>query len=182
MNQPRLITLSLLFIGFTIPVFAAPPGTAVGVSTTFDLFTASEVNAWNTVSPKDSREFSARDLGPPGVLSCHSTPDSTAPPAENPQIKILAPALGKPLSAPIDIDLQFVPAGTTAIRPETFRVCYMGFLTIDITKRITDRIAVSAQGLHVSGAQLPKGHHHLMMLIADQLGRLGRSEATFDIQ
>src|SRR5450631_1453037 len=110
MNQLRLITsLSVLFIGFMIPVFAAPPGSGVG--TTFDLFTESEVSAWNTVSPKDSREFSARDLGPPGVPSCHSTPDSTAPVAENPQIKILAPTLGKPLSAPIDIDLQFVPAG-----------------------------------------------------------------------
>ena len=184
MNQSRLITsVSALLVGFVLPALAAPPGAGagIGIGTTFDLFTASEVNAWNTVRPKDSTEFSTRELRQEGP-SCHSIPDGTAAAEENPQIKILAPTLGKPLSAPIDIDLQFVPAGTTAIRPETFRVCYMGFLTVDITKRITDRITVSAQGLHVSGAQLPQGHHHLLMLIADQQGHMGRREATFVIQ
>jgi hypothetical protein len=183
MNQSRLITsVSALLVGFMLPAPAAPLGVGVGVGTTFDLVTASEVNAWNTVRPKDSAEFSTRELRQEGVPSCHSIPDNSALAEGNPQIKILAPALGKPLIAPIDIDLQFVPAGVTAIRPETFRVCYMGFLTVDITKRITDRITVSAQGLHVAGAQLPQGHHHLMMLIADQQGHMGRREATFDIQ
>ena len=55
-----------------------------------------------------------------------------------------------------------LPAGTAAIRPETFRVCYMGFLTMDITQRITDRVAVSPTGIKVTGAQLPSGHHHLL--------------------
>jgi hypothetical protein len=149
---------------------------------TFELFTGSEANSWNTVRPKDSQDFAGREITPEGVPNCHSPPDNAAQAQENPQIQILAPSLGKPLSAPIDIDLQFVPAGATAIRPETFRVCYMGFLTIDITKRITDHITVSPQGLHVSGAQLPQGHHHLMMLIADSQGRMGRREAVFDIQ
>jgi hypothetical protein len=181
MKQPRLITsVCALLVGFVIPALAVPPDAGVGA--TFDLFTNSEVNAWNTVRPKDSPEFTTRELRQEGLPSCHAIPDGTTLAEENPQIRILAPVLGKPLSAPIDIDLQFVPAGTTAIRPETFRVCYMGFLTIDITKRITDRITVSAQGLHVSGAQLPQGHHHLMMLIADQQGHIGRREATFEIQ
>jgi hypothetical protein len=99
----------------------------------------------------------------------------------DPQIKILAPTLDKPLSAPIDIDLQFVPAGTP-IRPETFRVCYLGFLTMDITQRITDRVAVSPTGIKVTGAQLPPGHHHLVMLIADSQGHYGHQEAIFEIK
>jgi hypothetical protein len=53
---------------------------------------------------------------------------------------------------------------------------------MDITKRITDHVAISAQGLHVAGAQLPHGHHHLVMLIADQQGKIGSREAVFDIQ
>ena len=52
---------------------------------------------------------------------------------------------------------------------------------MDITKRITDRVAVSEQGLHVSGAQLPSGHHRLVLLIADERGRLGRREAVFNV-
>ena len=82
---------------------------------------------------------------------------------------------------PIDIELQFVPVGTTHIRPETFRVCYLGLITMDITKRITDRVTVSEQGLHVTGAQLPHGHHRLVLLVADQRGRLARQEAVFNV-
>jgi hypothetical protein len=180
MQQPRrLPSIAALLAASIIPAFAAPPDNGIG--TTFQLFTDGEASAWNMVRPKDSKDFATRELTPEGVPNCHSPPDSSPQAQENPQIKILTPALGKPLTAPIDIDLQFVPAGATAIRPETFRVCYIGFLTVDITKRITDRVTVSAQGLHVSGAQLPQGHHHLMMLIADSQGRMGRSEATFDI-
>jgi len=52
---------------------------------------------------------------------------------------------------------------------------------MDVTKRITDRVTVSEKGLHVAGAQLPRGRHRLLLLIADQRGRLGRREAVFDI-
>jgi len=60
-------------------------------------------------------------------------------------------------------------------------VCYVGLVTMDLTKRITDRVTVSEKGLHVTGAQLPRGRHHLLLLIADQRGRLGRREAVLDI-
>jgi hypothetical protein len=85
--------------------------------------------------------------------------------------------------SPLDIELQFVPAATdAAVRSDTFRVCYVGFLTVDITKRVTDRVTVSPNGVYVSGAQLPHGHHHLIMLISDQDGRIGRRDATLEIQ
>ena len=110
--------------------------------------------------------------------TCRSTPNNDA---DNPQIRILAPALGKILTPPLDIELKFIPAGSNAIRPDTFRVCYMGLVTMDITKRITDRVPVTDKGLRVTGAQLPHGHHRLVMLVADERGRLARSEAVFDI-
>ena len=46
---------------------------------------------------------------------------------------------------------------------------------------ITDHVVISAEGLHVAGAQLPRGHHHLVMLIADQQGQIGSRDAVFDI-
>jgi hypothetical protein len=54
-------------------------------------------------------------------------------------------------------------------------------VAMDITKRITDRVTVSEQGLRVTGAQLPRGHHRLLLLIADQRGRLARREAAFNV-
>jgi hypothetical protein len=160
-------------------MLAANLGAPSWAADTFELFSESEAATWNTTQPKESKDFSTRDLGQDNSApTCHSTPDNDA---DNPKIKILAPPLGKPLTAPIDIDLQFVPTGSAPIRPDTFRVCYVGLITMDLTKRITDRVAVSDKGLRVTGAQLPHGRHHLVLLIADERGRLGRSEAVFFI-
>jgi hypothetical protein len=115
--------------------------------------------------------------------TCRSIPNASVTASDAPQINILAPPLSMPLASPLDIEVQFVPASAdVAVQAHTFRVCYVGFFTVDITKRITDRVTVSPNGLHISGAQLPHGHHHLVMLISDQCGRIGRRDATFDIQ
>jgi hypothetical protein len=154
---------------------ADPPSGAA----TFDLATESEAAAWNAPQPKEAKDFSTRDLREDdSAPTCHSTPDNDA---DNPQIRILAPPLGRPLTAPLDIDVQFVPTSSAPIRPDTFRLCYVGLVTMDLTKRITDRVTASQKGLHVTGAQLPRGRHRLLFLIADERGRLGRREAVFDI-
>jgi hypothetical protein len=145
----------------------------------FDLFTASEAASWNSSQAKAPNDFSTHDLGEDnGAPTCRSTPNNDA---DNPQIRILAPPLGKVLTSPLDIDLQFVPTGSAPIRPDTFRICYVGSVAMDITKRVTDRIPFSPKGLHVAGVKLPQGHHRLLMLIADERGRLARREAVFDI-
>jgi hypothetical protein len=146
---------------------------------TFDLLTVSEAAKWNTAQPKELKDFGTRDLREDNSApTCHSAPDNDA---DNPQIRILAPPLGRSLTAPVDIDVQFVPTSSAPIRPDTFRVCYIGLVAMDLTKRITDRVTVSEKGLHVTGAQLPRGRHRLLLLIADQRGRLGRREAVFNI-
>ena len=160
-------------------ILAASVATPSWAADTFDLVSESEATAWNSAQPKELKDFSTRDLRENNSApTCHSTPDNDA---DNPQIRIVAPALGRPLTSPLDIDIQFVPTASAPIRPDTFLVCYVGLVTIDLTKRITDRVTVSATGLHVTGAQLPRGRHHLLLLIADQHGRLGRREAVLDI-
>jgi hypothetical protein len=161
------------------PLPAVEPVAPASAGAGFELFTESEAAEWNSTRRKESTDFKVRDLRDDNAApTCRSTPNNDA---DNPQIRIIAPALGKTLTPPLDIDLVFVPTGSTAIRPDTFRVCYMGMLTVDITKRITDRVPVSDKGLHVSGAQLPHGQHRLVMLVADEHGRLARREAVFDV-
>ena len=172
--------LAIIAAGSAGPALATElPIGPVSAVAAFDLLTENEAATWNTPQPKEPKDFSTRDLREDnGAPSCHSIADTDA---DNPKIRILAPTLGRLLTAPLDIDLQFVPTSSARIRPDTFRVCYIGFVTMDITKRITDRASVSEKGLHVTGAQLPHGRHHLLLLIADQRGRLGRVEAVFDI-
>ena len=158
---------------------AQEPSTPTAAAGTFELVTESEAQNWTTVGPKEPTDFETRDLSEDnGRPTCRSTANNDA---DNPQIKIIEPTIERPLIAPIDIDLKFIQAGSAPIRPETFRVCYVGLVTMDITKRITDRVAVSPQGLRVTGAQLPRGHHRLLLLVADQRGRLARGEAVFNI-
>jgi hypothetical protein len=154
---------------------ADPPSSAA----TFDLVTEGEAVTWNAGQPQEPKDFNTRDLrDDDSAPTCHSTPDNDA---DNPQVRILAPPLGRPLTAPLDIAVQFVPTGSAPIRPDTFRVCYVGMVTMDLTKRITDRVTVSEKGLHVTGVQLPRGRHHLWLLVADEHGRLGRRDVVLDI-
>ena len=171
------ILLAAGLTGLCAAVESTVPPASAGAN--FELVTESEAEAWNNTKPKESTDFSTRDLSQDnGTPTCRSTADNDA---DNPTIRIVAPVLEKPLIAPIDIELQFVPVGGAHIRPETFRVCYLGLVAMDITKRITDRVTVSEQGLRVTGAQLPHGHHRLLLLIADQRGRLARREAAFNV-
>jgi hypothetical protein len=164
----------ILAAGSAVAQTAAAPAPAGGV---FDLVTESEAQSWSTVGPTERTDFKTRDLSADnGTPTCASVADNDA---DNPQIKITEPTIEKPLITPINIDLKFIQAGSAPIRPETFRICYIGLVTMDITKRITDRVAVSAQGLHVTGAQLPRGQHRLLLLVADERGRLARREAVF---
>jgi hypothetical protein len=170
--QPWVILAAIL----ASPSLAADPPSSAA---TFDLVTESEAATWNATQQKEPKDFRTRDLREQdSAPTCHSTPDNDA---DNPQVRILTPPLGRPLTAPLAIDVQFVPTSSAPIRPDTFRVCYIGLVTMDLTKRITDRVTVSEKGLHVTGAQLPRGRHHLLLLIADEHGRLGRREAVLDI-
>jgi hypothetical protein len=163
-----------LSAGSAIAQTAAAPAGGI-----FDLVTESEAQSWSTLGPTERTDFKTRDLSVDnGTPTCASVADNDA---DNPQIKITEPTIEKPLITPINIDLKFIQAGGAPIRPETFRVCYIGRVTMDITKRITDRATVSAQGLHVTGAQLPHGHHRLLLLVADERGRLARREAVFNV-
>jgi hypothetical protein len=146
--------------------------------------TGGEAAEWNAIGTHTQRGSDG-----PGVEkdedapTCHSIPTASVTATDAPQINILAPTLGRPLVSPLDIEVQFVPATTdAAVQADTFRACYVGSPTLDITKRITDRVTVSPNGVHISGARLPHGHYHLIMLISDQNGRIGRRDATFDIQ
>src|SRR5260370_8979866 len=94
-------------------IFAASLTGAALAADTFDLVSESEATTWNTTQPKELKDFSTRDLREDNsVPTCHSTPDNDA---DNPQLRILAPPLGRPLTSPLDIDIQSLPTSTPPI-------------------------------------------------------------------
>ncbi len=156
--------------------------TLAGNTPGFVLFSDSELQEWRGYSPgADTDAAHSKGMGPAPLTDCHSSPP--APAAASPHINIVQPSLSAPLSSPIDISVDFLPAGGAAIKPDTFKVCYvLPVFTKDITDRIAGHATVSADGIRVKGAELPSGRHHLVLLIADDQGHTGRLDASFEIK
>lgn len=97
-----------------------------------------------------------------------------------PRIHVIAPELNGPIASPSTIELQFQAAAPSTVRPETFQALY-GRLRIDITQRLLNATAVTAQGITVKQARLPKGSHRLLLSIEDSEGRLGQKTLDFEV-
>ena len=105
----------------------------------------------------------------------------SVPPKDAPLIELSAPKLSAPVSSPTPIELKFQPTPPSAVKPEKFKVLY-GSFEIDITKRILNVAKVSATGVNVQEASLPKGKHKLLMVVEDTSGRRGNKTIEFEVQ
>ncbi len=97
-----------------------------------------------------------------------------------PVIEVVAPKLNAPISSPSTIELLFLSAAPSAVRPDTFKAQY-GRLRIDITERLLNNTKVTAQGITVKEASLPKGSHRLLLSIEDSEGRQGQKTIEFEV-
>ena len=59
---------------------------------------------------------------------------------------------------------------------------FYGAFKLDITSRLMAQSKVSAQGIDVSEARLPKGSHRLMLEIQDSAGRTGSRSLSFVVE
>jgi hypothetical protein len=108
--------------------------------------------------------------------ACNSSVDTGAP-----AIKVIAPDIGHPVHAPVDIELAFSSEPGIHVVPSTFRVCYLGFVTIEITDRLVGHSTLTDTGLQAKGATLPNGIYHLRLLLQDNLKRTGKTEITIHV-
>ena len=97
-----------------------------------------------------------------------------------PVIEVVAPKLNAPISSPSTIELLFLSAAPSAVWPDTFKAQY-GRLRIDITERLLNNTKVTAQGITVKEASLPKGSHRLLLSIEDSEGRQGQKTIEFEV-
>ena len=100
------------------------------------------------------------------------------PVKDAPVIEVLAPSLSGTVASPTPIDVSFKPILPASVKPESFKVLY-GFLGLDITKRLLGVATVTAQGIRVPEAALPKGKHKLTLSVEDSDGRVGSQQIEF---
>jgi len=108
------------------------------------------------------------------------TPRTTAAPG-TPRINLLAPTLPGIVNSPTRIQVRFETTLPATIKPESFKVLY-GAFKLDITGRITAASKITAEGIDVPQAALPKGSHRLWLEIQDSAGRQGARQVDFVVE
>ncbi len=123
------------------------------------------------VTPEEMRRSNDADAG----LRPRVVPIKDAP-----VIDLISPRLPGDVASPTRIELRFVPVPPSTIKPETFKALY-GTFGIDITPRILGVTQVSAEGIRVKEARLPKGKHRIQLLLEDSDGRVGTRWMEFQV-
>ena len=122
----------------------------------------------------DQEAIASRDAPEPFRAKSLPVPDA-------PKINVVTPSVVSAVASPTRIQVQFQPTAPAQVRPETFKVLY-GTFRIDITDRITAASKVTADGIDVAQASLPKGSHKLYLEIQDSAGRKGERPLQFVVE
>ena len=105
----------------------------------------------------------------------------TVSPPDAPKIELMAPKLDSLISSPTPIQLKFLPKSPATVKTDSFKVLY-GTFQIDITNRIMKVAQITANGIDVKEASLPRGNHKLTLNIQDSEGRLASRVVEFEIK
>jgi hypothetical protein len=138
------------------------------------MLTSPTAHAQWLVTPEEAQASQAA----PQPLTPRTAPAAT-PGA--PRVNLLAPNLSNTVPSPTRIQVRFDATAPARIQPETFKVRY-GAFRLDITNRITAASKVTAEGIDVAEAALPKGSHRLFIEIQDSMGRVGERVVAFVVE
>jgi hypothetical protein len=160
---------------------ASPPSPALseevgGPMRSFTLVSAEDIQQWEAEARLEQR---SKSIAEPQAAGCASKSSTTA--AEAPVIAIVHPEMERAIHSPVDVELSFSASPGSRIVPTTFRVCYVGLFTVDITDRLVGHSTVSGVGLKAYGAALPSGTHRLRLFIADDSHRIGVKDVEFHV-
>ena len=104
-----------------------------------------------------------------------------ASPGFTPGIEVVNPRImAGPVPSPVSIELSFRTDGTP-VDMKSFQALYGGF-KFDITDRILAKARVTATGLTIENAEIPKGTHRLFLAISDVKGRRTDRELRIQVQ
>ena len=97
---------------------------------------------------------------------------------KGPEIVVFSPEDRSRLAAPVAVRVRFAPRGA-AVDLKTLKVTYVKWINIDLTDRL--RPYVSAEGIDVKEADLPKGRHTVRISIGDAAKRTSARTLQFEV-
>jgi len=156
---PRILSLAALSLALALF------GRDALAQLAFELISPAEAKADRAARPKDDSgewpEMRARGLTTPGQPAL--------------AIRVLAPTGSQAVSAPLRIELAFVPLPGTRVLPATFRILY-GVLKLDLTERLRRFATITEAGVVVDQAVVPDGMHRLFVQVGDDKGNIAEQE------
>jgi hypothetical protein len=86
---------------------------------------------------------------------------------------------GASVSSPFNLQLKFEAHGGSTIKPNTFHMIYMRTPKVDLTARV--KPFVTADGVNMTGAEVPPGQHMIKVSISDSENREGSGVFTLNV-
>jgi hypothetical protein len=83
------------------------------------------------------------------------------------------------VSSPFNLQFKFEAHGGSKIKPNTFRIVYMRTPNVDLTARV--KPFLTADGVEMTGAEVPPGQHMIKVTIADSENREGSAVFTLNV-
>jgi hypothetical protein len=77
----------------------------------------------------------------------------------------------------VNLKVDFKPRGGASIDPKSVKVVYMKSPNVDLTERIKPYVV--ANGIAITGAQVPPGEHQLKVEVEDSEGRMSSKLINF---
>jgi hypothetical protein len=128
-----------------------------------------KAQAWRLITPDEEARDNAAPEGP--------APVDLPPP---PTIDLLRPDISGPVRNPVTIEVRFGAGANRAIDMRTFNATY-GRLGINITSRLLEHAATTADGLLAENVELPTGSHRVTLSIADTSGKTASRTFRFSV-
>lgn len=97
-----------------------------------------------------------------------------------PEIRVRSPQDGETYRPPVPVDVQFIPSSGARIDPATVRVELIKLgVRIDLTERAREHI--SASGISLPRAEVPRGRHRVQITVGDTSGEKCSETVQFTV-
>ncbi len=96
-----------------------------------------------------------------------------------PAIKQVSPTPEEVIKSPLNLKVSFEARGGAKIDPTSLKAVYLKSPSVDLTERL--KPAITANGIELTGAEVPVGEHQINISITDSEGRQSSSVITLKV-
>lgn len=86
-----------------------------------------------------------------------------------PGIELVSPSADRAVQSPLPLKVKFISRNNVGIDLDSVKITYLKAQSVDLTARVKKHM--TADGIDMSGAEIPPGTHHLRINLKDKQDR-----------